>query len=265
MNTVLAGENISVNFGGIKALTDVSIQVPEQSIVGLIGPNGAGKSTLLGVLSGLLRPKQGRVYLDGAEVTRLAAHQRARRGLARTYQLPELYAGLNVRDHLVLAYRLRHERTRMWRDLLDARGWRQPSATENERVDQLLESLGLTGLRFSAVVALPLGYSRLVEVGRALAGSPRVVLLDEPLSGLDGEESEALAVTLHDLVQRERVSFLLIDHDVDTVLARSSDVVVLEFGNVIARGTPAEIRHSDTVRNAYLGDSVDAGPGGSDD
>ena len=270
MNTVLTGENISVSFGGIKALTDVSIQVPEQSIVGLIGPNGAGKSTLIGVLSGLLRPGQGRVYLDGADVTKLAAHKRARRGLARTYQLPELYAGLTVRDHLVLAYRLRHERSRMWRDLLDGRGWRPASAAENERVDHLLEWLGLTELRFSAVAALPLGYSRLVEVGRALAGSPRVVLLDEPLSGLDSEESEALAETLHDLVQSEQVSFLLIDHDVDTVLTRSSDVVVLEFGQVIARGTPAEIRESDVVRSAYLGDSVmgnsvNARPGGSDD
>jgi branched-chain amino acid transport system ATP-binding protein len=263
-SVVLAGENICVNFGGIKALTDVSIQVPEQSIVGLIGPNGAGKSTLLSVLSGLLRPRQGKVYLEGADVTRLAAHKRARRGLARTYQLPELYAGLNVRDHLVLAYRLRHERARLWRDLLDGRGWRQAPAAENERVDHLLESLGLTALQSSAVVALPLGYSRLVEVGRALAGSPRVVLLDEPLSGLDGEESETLAVTLHDLVHRERVSFLLIDHDVDTVLARSSDVVVLEFGHVIARGTPSQIRRSDVVRNAYLGDSVDAGVSDSD-
>jgi branched-chain amino acid transport system ATP-binding protein len=264
-STVLVGENISVSFGGVKALTDVSIQVPGQSIVGLIGPNGAGKSTLLGVLSGLLRPRQGRVYIEGTDVTRLAAHKRARRGLARTYQLPELYAGLNVRDHLVLAYRLRYERSRMWRDLVDGRGWRRASAAENERVGNLLEWLGLTTLQSSAVAALPLGYSRLVEVGRALAGSPRVVLLDEPLSGLDGKESEALAVTLHDLVQRERVSFLLIDHDVDTVLARSADVVVMEFGRVIARGAPAEIRQSDVVREAYLGDSVDAGAGGSDD
>ena len=175
-----------------------------------------------------------------------------------------------MRDHLVLAYRLRHERSRMWRDLLDARGWRPASAAENERVDQLLEWLDLTELRSSAVAALPLGYSRLLEVGRALAGSPRVVLLDEPLSGLDSEESEALAETLHDLVQSEKVSFLLIDHDVDTVLTRSSDVVVLEFGQVIARGTPAEIRDSAVVRSAYLGDSVmgnsvNAGPGGSDD
>jgi branched-chain amino acid transport system ATP-binding protein len=262
---VLAGENISVNFGGIKALTDVSIQVPEQSIVGLIGPNGAGKSTLLSVLSGLLHPRRGRVYLEGADVTGLAAHKRARSGLARTYQLPELYAGLNVRDHLVLAYRLRHERARMWRDLIDGRGWRRPSAAERERVDHLLESLGLTALEASAVVALPLGSSRLIEVGRALAGSPRVVLLDEPLSGLDAKESEALAITLRDLVQLERVSFLLIDHDVDTVLARSSDVVVLDFGQVIARGTPAEIRGSDVVHAAYLGGSVDAGWSGDDE
>lgn len=259
---ILAGHDISVNFGGIKALTDVNIDVPDRSIVGLIGPNGAGKSTLLSVLSGLHRPRHGSVFIDGMDVTGLPAHRRARRGLARTYQLPELFAGLTVREHLQIAFRVRHEHGRMWRDLLDGRGWRRPSSEEQERVDNLLERLELTALESSAVVSLSLGYSRLVEVGRALAGSPRVVLLDEPLSGLNARESEALAATLHSLVDREGVSFLLIDHDVDTVLSRSSQVVVLEFGRVIAQGTPAEIRNSDLVRNAYLGDSVDATAGG---
>jgi len=255
---VLAGRRISVNFGGIKALADVNIEVPERSIVGLIGPNGAGKTTLLSVLSGLLRPRHGQVLIDGVDVTGLPAHRRARRGLARTYQLPELYAGLTVREHLQISYRLRHEHSRMWRDLLDAGGWRRPSAGEKERVDNLLEWLELTDLQSSSVTALPLGNSRLVEIGRALASSPRVVLLDEPLSGLDARESEALAGTLHGLVDRENVAFLLIDHDVDTVLSRSSDVVVLEFGVVIARGTPDQIRSNELVRTAYLGDSVDA-------
>ena len=253
---VLSGEGISVRFGGLQALNDVSIEVPRQAIVGLIGPNGAGKSTLIGVLSGLITPSAGRVSLDGADVTSEPAQARARRGLARTFQQPELFAGLSIREHLMLAWRVRHERARMWQDLLLARAWRRPDRDENERVDQLLESLGLARLGRAPVAALPLGYSRLVEIGRALAASPKVVLLDEPLSGLDGQESEQVADTLYGLVGSEGVSFLLVDHDVDTVLERSARVTVLDFGETITVGTAAEVRSNELVRAAYLGDSV---------
>jgi branched-chain amino acid transport system ATP-binding protein len=257
---VLAGEGISVRFGGLKALSGVDIAVPARSIVGLIGPNGAGKSTLINVLSGLQAPTSGRVFIDGADVTSAATQQRARMGLARTFQQPELFAGLSVREHLVLAWRVRFDRSRMWRDLVDGRAWRKPRAEEDRRVDDLIQRLGLGPIGNAPVAALPLGYSRLVEVGRALAGSPKVVLLDEPLSGLDGEESERLAEVLMSLVDDEGVSFLLVDHDVDKVLARSRHVVVLDFGEVITAGTSDEVRTSDLVRAAYLGDDV--GPKG---
>jgi branched-chain amino acid transport system ATP-binding protein len=256
---VLSGEGISVRFGGLKALNNVSIEVPRQAITGLIGPNGAGKSTLIGVLSGLLAPASGRVILDGADVTSQSAQGRARRGLARTFQQPELFAGLSIREHLMLAWRVRHDRARMWKDLLLGQAWRRPPRDETQRVDQLLESLGLAGLGRAPVAALPLGYSRLVEVGRALAASPKVVLLDEPLSGLDDRESERLAETLYGLVSSEGVSFLLVDHDADIVLERSARVMVLDFGAVVTVGTAAEVRSSDLVRAAYLRDPV-AGP-----
>jgi branched-chain amino acid transport system ATP-binding protein len=254
---VLAGEGISVRFGGLQALNNVSIEVPRQAIMGLIGPNGAGKSTLIGVLSGLLAPSSGRVSLDGADVTSHSAQQRARRGLARTFQQPELFAGLSIREHLMLAWRVRHDRARMWKDMLLGRAWRRPDRDENERVDQLLEGLGLARLAQAPVAALPLGYSRLVEIGRALAASPQVVLLDEPLSGLDAQESEQVAEVLYGLVRSEGVSFLLVDHDVDTVLERSARVMVLDFGEVITVGTAAEVRSNDLVRAAYLGDAVE--------
>jgi branched-chain amino acid transport system ATP-binding protein len=253
---LLAGEGISVRFGGLQALSDVSIEVPRQAIVGLIGPNGAGKSTLIGVLSGLLAPSSGRVSLGGVDVTSESAQARARRGLARTFQQPELFAGLSIREHLMLAWRVRHDRARIWQDLLLGRAWQRPRRDENERVDQLLESLGLARLGHAPVAALPLGYSRLVEIGRALAASPKVVLLDEPLSGLDGQESEQVAEILYGLVGSEGVSFLLVDHDVDTVLERSARVMVLDFGEVITVGTAAEVRSNELVRAAYLGDSV---------
>jgi branched-chain amino acid transport system ATP-binding protein len=255
---VLAGEGISVRFGGLQALNNVSIEVPRQAIVGLIGPNGAGKSTLIGVLSGLLAPSSGRVSLDGVDVTSEPAQARARRGLARTFQQPELFAGLSIREHLMLAWRVRHERARMWKDLLLGRAWQRPDRDENERVDQLLEGLGLARLGHAPVAALPLGYSRLVEIGRALAASPKVVLLDEPLSGLDGQESEQVAEILYGLVGSEGVSFLLVDHDVDTVLERSARVMVLDFGEVITVGTAAEVRANDLVRAAYLGAAVES-------
>lgn len=253
---VLAAEEVSVRFGGLAALRDVSLVVPRRSIVGLIGPNGAGKSTLVSVLSGLLTPQAGRVFIDGADVTAQPAHRRARRGLARTFQQPELFAGMTVREHLAVAWRSHFDRRRFWRDFVDGGAWRRPPKAESQRIDRLVEQLDLGHLVDAAVAALPLGYSRLVEIGRALAASPKVVLLDEPLSGLDADETERLAVTIRSLVESEGVSFLLIDHDVDTVLSRSTSVVALDFGQVITTGTAAQVRSHPQVRASYLGDAV---------
>jgi branched-chain amino acid transport system ATP-binding protein len=253
---VLAGHGISVQFGGIKALSDVSIEVQPKSITGLIGPNGAGKSTLIGVLSGLIPPTSGQVYLGGADVTSQPSHIRARKGIARTFQQPELFAGLSVRQHLALAWRIARKRSRLWSDLLLAGAWKPADPAERDGIDRLLDSLGLQKLADAPVAGLPLGYCRLVEVGRALAASPQVVLLDEPLSGLNGDESHHLAATLFELTSSEGVSFLLIDHDVDIVLEQSHTVTVLDFGQVIASGAPEQVRVNERVRSAYLGDPV---------
>ncbi|TQS47010.1 ABC transporter ATP-binding protein [Cryptosporangium phraense] len=253
----LAARGVTVRFGGLVALKDVDVDVPARSIVGLVGPNGAGKSTLFGVLSGLLRPTAGTVLMDGDDVTGASPQARARRGLARTFQHPELFSSLSVREHIVLGYRMRHSKGRLWTDLVTGGGFRRPPAAETERVDALVEALGLTDVQHAPAAGLPLGTSRLVEVARALSVDPRVLLLDEPSSGLDVRETEELAATLRDLVASHGVSLLLVEHDVPLVLGLCDRVDVLDFGIRIATGTPAEIRDDEAVRAAYLGTAVE--------
>jgi ABC-type branched-subunit amino acid transport system ATPase component len=255
--SALAAEGITVRFGGLTALNEVSIDVAPGAIAGLVGPNGAGKSTLLGVLSGLLRPNGGRVWLQGADVTSASARARAGRGLARTFQQPELFLGLTVREHLVVAYRARVSPHRMWRDMFDPRSLLPPSKAENERIDGLLDMLRLTRVAKAPVAALPLGILRLVEVARALASDPQVLLLDEPLSGLDIKASENLLGVFRQIVHQADppLSLILVEHDVAAVLSLSDQVFVLDFGERIATGTPEQIRQDPAVRAAYLGDS----------
>ncbi len=254
--TSLSATGVTVRFGGLVALSDVSIDVPPGTIIGLVGPNGAGKSTLFGVLSGLLRPASGRVFIGGDDVTTVNSQTRARRGLARTFQQPELFMGLSVRDHIVLGHRVHYERRRFWSDLVSFRAIFPPTKFETETVDNLLDLLGLTQIANTPVAVLPLGLSRLVEVGRALATRPTVVLLDEPLSGLDYKATEKLTAAFERVVgtSEDGLSLLMVEHDVASVLALSSKIFVLDFGQLIAQGTPSEIRANPAVRAAYLGD-----------
>jgi ABC-type branched-subunit amino acid transport system ATPase component len=251
---LLRAIDVSVRFGGLKALSNVEVSVPAATIVGLVGPNGAGKSTLFGVLSGLQRPNTGQVFLKGEDVTKMSPQGRARRGLARTFQQPELYMGLTVREHLVLAHRVRYQRSRLWKDMFTAACLRRPDKTETDRVSGILELLSLTPFANQLADSLPLGTSRLVEVGRALAVAPSLILLDEPLAGLDAHEAERLAAALVRTVEEEKVSLLLVEHDVGMVLSLSSHIYVLDFGSLIAQGPPETVRTDPAVRAAYLGD-----------
>jgi ABC-type branched-subunit amino acid transport system ATPase component len=252
----LAARGITVRFGGLTALSDVSLTVDPGSIIGLVGPNGAGKSTLLGVLSGLVRPNAGRVWLHGRDVTGLSPRARARCGLARTFQQPELFLGLTVREHLVVAHRARVDPSRLWRDMFDPRSLLTPPLAETERIDGLLELLHLTRVAGAPVATLPLGFLRLVEVGRALACQPEILLLDEPLSGLDLGARENLLGVFRQIVERSDppLSIVLVEHDVAAVLSLSETVYVLDFGERIAAGSPEDIRNDPGVRAAYLGD-----------
>jgi branched-chain amino acid transport system ATP-binding protein len=263
---VIEANNVTVRFGGLVALSDVSLRVPPASIVGLVGPNGAGKTTMFNVLSGLLRPQEGDVFFAGQKITRAAPSKRARLGLARTFQQLELFMGLTVREHIVLGYRVRNERRRLWSDLITAGSLHPTGASERERVDQLLDLLDLGSVADTPASVLPLGTARRVEVARALATSPSLVLLDEPSSGLDGHETAQLGTALRTVVEQEQISLLLVEHDVAMVLGLSSEVAVLDFGVRIAYGTPDEIRNDPAVRAAYLGDDeAVAGTDGTED
>lgn len=254
---LLAAQNITVRFGGVVALDDVTLTVPPASIVGLVGPNGAGKTTMFGVLSGLVRPRSGSVQLAGADVTRSSPQRRARLGLSRTFQRLELFKELTVREHLVVAHRVHQRRDRQFvRDLFGFGG--RPSPGEDEAVDGLLALLGLGEVADRPVALLPLGTGRLVEVGRALASEPRVMLLDEPTSGLGAHETDQLAATLRTVHEQRDVAVVLVEHDVELVLALADRITVLDFGKVIADGTPAMIRGDAAVQAAYLGGSVEA-------
>jgi len=253
---VLEARDVVVRFGGLLALSDVSLTVPRAGIVGLVGPNGAGKTTLFGVLSGILAPSAGVVLLDGRDVSGMSPQVRARAGLARTFQRTELFADLTVMEHLVLAYRARHRPPRLWADLLGVQTG--DVGAERDRVGELLRSLGLEAVAERPASSLPLGTGRLVEVGRALATDPLVILLDEPSSGLDVHETEQLASALVRAREERGVALVLVEHDLDLVLGMSDVVNVLDFGRMIAVGPPEAIRADPAVKAAYIGDEVSA-------
>jgi branched-chain amino acid transport system ATP-binding protein len=252
----LASRGITVRFGGLAALDGIDIAVGDGEIVGLIGPNGAGKSTLFAVLSGLLRPNTGRVFMSGHEVTRATPQARAMRGLGRTFQHPELFQGLTVREQVTLAHRIKHAPRRVWTDAFTAGGLRRPSKEESKRIDRVLDDLQITEIQHHPAAGLPLGQCRLVEIARSIAREPSVLLLDEASSGLDAQETDQLAGALKALVTERQVSLLLVEHDVDLVMSLVDRAYVLDFGRLIADGTPAQVRESPLVRAASLGEQV---------
>lgn len=247
---------VTVRFGGLVAVREVSLALPPASIVGLVGPNGAGKSTLFAVLSGLLRPTSGRVLLDGEDITDTRPQLRAAQGLARTFQHPELFVGMSIREHLVIAHRAKHARGRILSDVFTMGSLRRAPKAETETIDELIELLGLTGIANRSAVGLPLGVARLVELGRALAATPRVLLLDEPSSGLDSAETQRFEAVLRRVAKERDISVLLVEHDVELVMRLCSTVNVLDFGALLASGTPAEVRGNPAVRAAYLGQEL---------
>ena len=257
--SLLAAEGVTVRFGGVVALDDVRIDVPNGSTVGLVGPNGAGKTTLFGVLSGLLRPKAGRVTMGGVDITRKSPQARARLGLSRTFQRMELFTELTVREHLVIAQRVKEGRQSVRGFARDVAGFgERPGKGEDEVIDSILDLLGLTGVADRPAVSVPLGTGRLIEVARALAAEPTVMLLDEPSSGLDVHETEQLGEALRRVRADRGTAFVLVEHNVEFVLDLSDRITVLDFGKVLVEGTPDEIRRSPEVQAAYFGAPVDA-------
>jgi branched-chain amino acid transport system ATP-binding protein len=251
MAPVLEATQIRKSFSGIVALSDVSLRVDKRERVGLIGPNGAGKTTLFNCLLGVLPADSGRVLLDGRDLTGRPVHVRSRMGIGRTFQRIELFPDTTVREHLLIAERTRRADGRLWKDLL---GRGRPQRDEVIRGDEVLELLGLRDLAAEPIERLSLGKGRLVEVGRALMTDPRLLLLDEPSSGLDRQETAALAQTLREAQDQHGFSVLLVEHDVEFVASFTSRCYVLDFGTLIAEGSTAEVLRSDVVRRAYIGD-----------
>ena len=248
---VLAAEGITKSFAGIRALDAVSLAVGPGERVGLIGPNGAGKTTLFNCVLGVLRPDRGTVRLDGEDISRLPVHVRARRGIGRTFQRIELFPESSVREHLLVAEGTRRGDGRLWRDLA---GLGRPRRDELDACDAVLDMLGLGPLADEPIEHLSLGQGRLVEVGRALMTRPRLLLLDEPSSGLDRHETADLAATLRSVQADQGFAILLVEHDVELVAHFTERAYVLDFGTLIAEGATDAVLDDPVVRTAYLGD-----------
>jgi branched-chain amino acid transport system ATP-binding protein len=231
--------DVTVRFGGVTALQDVSIAAEAGRITGLIGPNGAGKTTIFNVITGLQTPTHGQVLIDDQQVTDLPVHRRARLGIARTFQRLEIFGSLTVRENIQVAGEIR-------------RRWSRERFDVDEQTETILEKTGLHHLGNAPANTLPTGLARLTELGRALATRPRLLLLDEPGSGLDTAESEAFGHLLRELAG-DGLGILLVEHDMELIMEVCEWIHVLDFGVHIAQGSPAEIRSDRKVQEAYLG------------
>ena len=230
---------VSVKFGGNMALTDVDLAVEPHRITGLIGPNGAGKTTLFNVITGLQDPLRGKVSMNGIDITRFAPHDRSQRGMARTFQRIELFGSLTARENLQVGAEIK-------------RPFNNMEISAEERVESAIELIGMDPFADVRADRLTTGQARLVELGRALVTRPKLLLLDEPASGLDADETEYFAKILRGLA-KVGMAILLVEHDIPLVMKTCHVIYVLDFGKVIAVGTPEEIRQNQLVIDAYLG------------
>jgi branched-chain amino acid transport system ATP-binding protein len=237
---LLSVEGVSVRFGGLMAVDSVDVGADAGHVTGLIGPNGAGKTTLFNVITGLQEPDGGRVVLDGRDITGARTHKRARMGLARTFQRLEVFGSLSTRENVLVAAEIRKR-------------WSRDGSNPAQIAEALIDRVGVRHVADERVDALPTGLARLVELARALATRPRVLLLDEPGSGLDSQETEAFGELLVELAG-EGLAILLVEHDVELVMRVCRLIHVLDFGRKIAMGTPAQIQADPVVQAAYLGE-----------
>jgi branched-chain amino acid transport system ATP-binding protein len=247
---LLSLRGVCKSFGGIQAVSTISFDVASGESVGLVGPNGAGKTTLFNCVCGQLRPETGDIVFDGTPLAGLPSYKRARLGIGRTYQKVEVFTDMSVRDHLMVAERARRGEARLWRDLLNLS---RPTKDEIERVDATLELVGITRLAGTSVNALGLGNCRLVELARALAAEPKILLADEPSSGLDLHETAEVAAVLRHVQGERGTALLLVEHDLTMVADVVDRTVVMDLGAMLAEGTFDEVMADPVVRHAYLG------------
>ncbi len=250
--TLLQADGLTLRFGGNTTLDAVSFDVEEGELFAIIGPNGAGKTSTFNCISGVYRPQEGSISLDGTRLTGLAPDVIARRGVARTFQNVELFDNLSVLDNLLLG---RHHLTNYtW---MEAMAWFGRSRTQElaarRKVEDLIEFLDLAAVRNTPVGILPYGVKKRIELGRALAMEPRLLLLDEPVAGMNSEETEDMARFILDIRTELGTSMIMVEHDMRLVMDLADRVMVIDFGKRIALGTPEEVQHNPDVIAAYLG------------
>lgn len=252
---ILNVEAISLSFGGTRALNDVSFEVRRGEIRAIIGPNGAGKTSILNCISGFYRPQQGRIVLNGHDdLTKTATHHIANLGLARTFQNIALYTGLSTLDNLMAARHI-FMKQNMLQSIFYWGAAQREEIRHREAVEEIIDFLEIAHIRKAVVGALPYGLRKRVELGRALAMNPELLLLDEPMAGMNLEEKEDMARFILDIHERKSMTIVLIEHDMGLVMDISDRVVVLDFGRKIADGTPDQVRSNAAVIQAYLGEA----------
>src|SRR5690349_2256504 len=248
--SLLRVDDVVVQFGGVTAVNHANFEVERGTVTGLIGPNGAGKTTCFNVITGLQAPTSGHVLLDDHDITRMPVHRRARRGIGRTFQRLEAFGSLTVWDNVRTAV-----------DIHDGWGglFKSVDGSADADVEDLLDRVGILEYADERADSVPTGVARLLELARALACDPRLLLLDEPSSGLDESETEDFGKLLTELAAEGR-TVLMVEHDMDLVMSVCDTIHVLDFGSIIAQGTPAEIRSDPVVQKAYLGYSDEPAP-----
>ena len=249
---VLSLENISLAFGGVKALSDISFDVREHEIRAIIGPNGAGKSSMLNVINGVYRPQHGNIRLHGVPRPGMSPYQAAKAGIARTFQNIALFKGMTVLDNIMTGRNLKIRSNFLLQALYWGPGQKEELQHRRE-VEKIIDFLEIQHIRKTPVGRLPYGLQKRVELGRALAAEPRILLLDEPMAGMNVEEKQDMCRFILDVNEQFGTTIVLIEHDMGVVMDISDRVVVLDYGRKIGDGTPDEVRTNQEVINAYLG------------
>jgi branched-chain amino acid transport system ATP-binding protein len=254
---ILRAEDVTLFFGGISALNKVNLDVVPGEILAIIGPNGAGKTSLLNCINGLYKPKSGRIYFEDREITKMKAHKRAHLRIGRTFQHVELFAGMSVLDNIKLGCILDIQSNFFGAYLRVGKSVREEMEHRRELEEKVIGFLDLNHVREQPVAVLPHGLQKRVDLGRALAMKPKVLLLDEPMAGMNVEEKEDMASFFLDINRDLKATIVWIEHDLSTVMNLSDRICVLNFGERIALGTPDEVREDPGVIEAYLGQEED--------